>query len=166
MLFFFLVLVDLLDSPELIFLLFPVIRPFKSTTAMTIIVDLGQPLWIPCPAHGVSPGAVYTWTGEDDIEFNRSPSRGISPDGALYIMFVTEKDINLIKQLKGISCTMTGANTIYRSGPITLQKRQPGNNVLRDTWHWPAALAWLSSPEAVLLWVNNKNRDLWPGANF
>ena len=96
-------------------------------------VHLDQPQRIPCPAHGVSPGAVFTWTGRDYIVFERSASRGILPDGTLSIMFVTEKDINLIKQLKGISCTMTGANTIYRSGPITLQKRQPGNNVLHNT---------------------------------
>ena len=150
MLSFFLELVDLQGSPELLHLLFPDIRPFLDTTATTKIVDLGQPLRIPCPAHGASPGAVYTWTGADDIGFERSPSRGISPDGALFIMFVTETDVNLIAQLKGISCTMTGANTIYRSGPITLQKRQPGNNLLH-AWHWLAALAWFSSPEAVLL---------------
>ena len=95
-------------------------------------VHLGQPQRIPCPAHGVSPGAVFTWTGADNIGFERTLRIAILPDGTLFIMFVTEKDINLIKQLNGISCTMTGANTMYRSGPVTLEIL-PGNNVLRNT---------------------------------
>lgn len=44
-------------------------------------------------------------------------------------MFVTDEDINKIEQLKGIHCTITGANTIYQSGPVTLQKRQQGKEL-------------------------------------
>lgn len=45
-------------------------------------------------------------------------------------MFVTDEDINEIAQLKGIRCTITGANRIYQSGPVTLQKRQQGKELL------------------------------------
>ena len=48
----------------------------------------------------------------------------------MFIMFVTDEDISKTEELQGIKCTMTGANTIYRSGPITLKKRRPGNNLL------------------------------------
>ena len=99
---------------------------------ITMTVHLGQPQRIPCPAHGVSPGAVFTWTGADNIGFEITLRIAMLPDGTLFIMFVTEKDINLIKQLNGISCTMTGANTMYRSGPVTLEIL-PGNNVLHNT---------------------------------
>ena len=128
MLSFFLELVDLQDSPELSLLSFPDIRPFLSTAPRTITVDLGQPLQIPCPAHGASYGAVYTWSGGENIEFPRNPRRAISVTGELFIVFVTEDDIKLAERLKGISCTMTGANTIYKSGPITLSKRA-GNSL-------------------------------------
>ena len=128
-------LVNLQDSPELqvIPLLFPDIKPFESQAAETITVDLGQSLRIPCPAHGTSYGAVYTWSGDQNIDFPRNARRAISPVGELFIMFVTDDDINLVNQLKGISCTVTGANTIYNSGPITLRKRLPGNNLLYYT---------------------------------
>ena len=128
---------DLQDSPELSLLSFPDIRPFQSTAPQTIIVDLGQPLQIPCPPHGDSYGAVYTWSGGENIEFPRNDRRAISATGELFIMYVTEEDIKLAEQLKGISCTMTGANTIYKSGPITLQKRT-GNNLL----HYSIVLQW------------------------
>lgn len=130
MLSFFLEAVNLHDSPELILLLFPDIRPFLSTAARTETVDLGQSLRIPCPAHGASYGAVYTWSGAENIEFPRNSRRAISPDGELFIMFVTDEDITKTEQLKGISCTITGANAIYRSGPITLKKHQQGNDLL------------------------------------
>ena len=120
---------DLQDSPELSLLSFPDIRQFESTAPRTITVDLGEPLQIPCPAHGASYGAVYTWSGGENIKFPRNDRRAISATGELFIMFVTEDDIKLTEQLKGISCTMTGANTIFKSGPLTLKKRA-GNNLL------------------------------------
>ena len=52
------------------------------------------------------------------------------PTGELFIMFVTDDDVKLAEKLKGIRCTMTGGNAIFTSGPITLQKRQQGNNLL------------------------------------
>ena len=130
MLSFFLELVDIQGSSELILLLFPVIRDFLNKDAQTITVDVGQSLRIPCPAHRASYGAVYTWAGDENIEFSRNSRRAISPSGELFIMYVTEDDITRIQQLKGIRCIMTGANTIYDSGPITLVKS--GNNLL---WH-------------------------------
>ena len=125
-------LVNLQDSPELqvIPLLFPGTRPFVSQAAETITVDLGQSLKISCPAHGTSHGAVYTWSGDQNIEFARNARRAISPAGELFIMFVTDEDIDFITKVKGISCTMTGGNTIYRSGPKILRKRLPGNDLL------------------------------------
>ena len=123
-------MLKLQDSPELILVLFPDIRPFLSAAAKTEIIDLGNPIEISCPAHGASYGAVYTWSGAENIEFPRSSRRAISPTGELFIMFVTEEDITLTEQLKGISCTMTGGNAIYRSGAITLRKRQQGNDLL------------------------------------
>ena len=120
---------DLQDSPELSLLSFPDIRPFLSTAPRTITVDLGQPLQIPCPAHRASYGAVYTWSGGENIKFPRNDRRAISATGELFIMFITEDDIKLTEQLKGISCTMTGANIIFKSGPLTLKKRA-GNNLL------------------------------------
>ena len=125
--------------------LIPDIVAFQNKDAQTIQVDLGQSLRIPCPAHGASYGAVYTWSGDENIEFSRNPRRAISASGELFIMFVTEEDITRIQQLKGIRCTITGANTFYRSGPITLRKS--GNNLL-----WHNTLYWASSsPEAALL---------------
>lgn len=118
------------DSYKLIHLLFPGIGPFLSTADDPRTVNLGQPLQIPCPAHEPSHGAVYTWQGSENIEFSRNARRAISPGGELFIMFVTDEDINEINQLKGISCVITGANTIYRSGPVTLQKSQEGKELL------------------------------------
>ena len=124
-------LVNLQDSPELqvIPLLFPDIKPFLSQAAKIITVDLGQSLKISCPAHGTSHGAVYTWSGDQNIEFARNARRAILPAGELFIMFVTDDDIDFITQVKGISCTMLGANTLYKSGPRILKKRQPGNDL-------------------------------------
>ena len=93
-------------------------------------VDLGQSLRIPCPARGTSYGAVFSWYGTVNVEFKRNSRRAILPAGDMFIMFVTDEDISKTEELNGIKCTMTGANTIYRSGPITLKKRRPGNNLL------------------------------------
>ena len=118
------------DSPELIPLLFPAIKPFRSRAAQTLTVDLGQFLWIPCPEHGESYGAVYSWYGTVNVEFRRNSRRVILPTGDLVIIFVTDEDITKIEQLKGIRCTMAGADTVYQSGPIFLKKRLPGNDLL------------------------------------
>ena len=131
MLSFFLKLVDIQDSSELILLLFPDIRPFLSTAPQRITVDLGQSVRIPCPAHGASYGAVYSWSGDENLEFPINARRAISAAGELFIMYVTQEDITKIEQLKGISCTITGANTIYKSRRITLVKS--GNNLLHNT---------------------------------
>lgn len=133
------------------------IRPFLSTAARTETVDLGQSLRIPCPAHGASYGAVYTWSGAENIEFPRNSRRAISPDGELFIMFVTDEDITKTEQLKGISCTITGANAIYRSGPITLKKRQqdmidPGT---------PQSPAWRVTPGSAETAVEGRNKTLY-----
>ena len=45
-------------------------------------------------------------------------------------MYVTAKDIDDIDQLKGIACTITGANTYYQGGLVTLQARQQGKELL------------------------------------
>ena len=118
------------QAPGLIPLLLPDLRSFHSSDGQTLTVDLGQSLRIPCPAHGESYGATFSWKGTSHAHFKRNSRRAILPAGELFIMFVTDEDITTIENLKGIRCTMTGANTVYKSGPITLKKRRPGNDLL------------------------------------
>ena len=105
-------------------------RPFLNQAADTKTVDLGQPLQIPCPPHGYSPLAIYTWQSEKTEIFPKDAHIAITPDGELVIMYVTAKDIDDIDQLKGIACTITGANTYYQGGLVTLQARQQGKELL------------------------------------
>ena len=93
------------------------------------MVDLGEPLNIQCPPHEPNYGADYTWESTNRIQFKRDETRAISPDGTVFVMFVTQKDVDEIVGLKGIGCTIVGGNAIYRSGLITLRKRA-GNQSL------------------------------------
>ena len=43
-------------------------------------------------------------------------------NGDLFIMFVTQEDINEINEREGIRCTMSAANTFYSSNALTLRK--------------------------------------------
>jgi len=86
-------------------------------------VNLGSPYTFACPPHQHSYGVSYTWEGENKIQFKRNDRRGISPtNGDLFIMFVTQEDIDEINGLQGIKCTMSAANTFFQSGALTLTK--------------------------------------------
>jgi len=101
---------------------------FTSNVNQTLIVDLGQSLRVPCPQHRPNYGASYSWAGSDLSPFKRDHHRSISPNGELFIMFVTQQDIDEIASLHGIRCTITGANIFYQSGPLMVKKRSPGKN--------------------------------------
>ena len=98
----------------------------EGKTDKTEIIDLGQPFSIKCPPHGPNYGAVYTWTNKDQLQFKRDPHRAISPEGELFIMYVTQKDVDEISDFGGINCKIDAANTFYNSGLVTLKKRTAG----------------------------------------
>jgi len=86
-------------------------------------VNLGSPFAFACPPHRPGYGVSFTWEGKGKIPFKRNERRAISPaTGDLFIMFVTQEDINEISELQGIRCTMSAANTFYMSGALTLRK--------------------------------------------
>ena len=86
-------------------------------------VNLGQPFSLPCPAHTPGFGIVYKWESRDrENVFDRSPSRGITEDGTLYIMFMTADDIKQIEDYKGIKCVISAANVFYSSGVFEVRK--------------------------------------------
>lgn len=90
------------------------------------VIDLGQPFSVRCPQHEPNYGASYSWENPVAIPFKRDPHCAISPNGELFIMYVTQMDVDEIAELKGIGCTVSAANTYYRSELFTLKKRTPG----------------------------------------
>lgn len=96
---------------------------FASKVNETLTIDLGQSLRVQCPQHAPNYGASYSWESKNGTPFKRDHHRVISPDGELFIMYVTQKDVDEIASLEGIGCTITGGDTIYRSGLLTLKKR-------------------------------------------
>lgn len=113
------------------FLVFVVVGDFTDKADVEKVVDLGSPFSYACPAHLPSYGASIVWEGNNNIQFKRSDTRAIVPStGDLFILYVTEKDIDDINGLGGISCTMYAANTFYSSGSLTLRKRTPGKKCL------------------------------------
>ncbi|XP_068759668.1 fibronectin type III domain-containing protein-like [Montipora capricornis] len=98
---------------------------FNDELPITREVRIGRPFEFDCPPHGPSSGVSFTWTSaskkELNIPFPRSERVAIDPsNGTLHIMYVTPEDITRIRDLGGIQCTMSGANTIYSSGALTL----------------------------------------------
>ena len=91
-----------------------------------IIHQLGQSFSYSCPPHGPNYGASYHWLSRDGTAFKRDAHRAITPDGQLFIMYVTQRDINEITSLKGIACTIIGANQVYFAGSLMLEKRTAG----------------------------------------
>ena len=90
-------------------------------------VTLGRTQTFKCPAHFPSNLVVYSWTGKDiKIQLQMNERRAIKPNGDLVFLFVTMEDVNDIKGLGGIQCTMLAANTFYSSGALTLTV-PPGN---------------------------------------
>ena len=104
--------------------LFSVVGEFIDTSSSTRQVDLGSPQSFPCPAHQPSYGVSFTWIGKDQIQFKRNDRRGIAPNGDLFIMYVLPEDVLEINGLEGIKCTMSGANTFYSGGSLTLTTPQ------------------------------------------
>ena len=98
---------------------------FDSEDAFTKTANLGQPFDVNCPAHGPSFGVSFAWTSKDttlNVPFPRSDRVAINPvTGSMHIMYVTPEDIKKIEEFQGIRCSISGANTFYRSGPLTLQ---------------------------------------------
>ena len=87
-------------------------------------VKLGEPLNVDCPPHGPSFGVTFTWTSKKarSIQFPISNRVAINPStGNLHIMYVTQEDVSTLTDLEGIRCTISGANTFYTSGTLTLQ---------------------------------------------
>ncbi|XP_068714977.1 fibronectin type III domain-containing protein-like [Montipora foliosa] len=98
---------------------------FNDELAITRQVQLGRPFEFDCPPHGPSSLVSFTWKSaskkELNIQFPRSERVAIDPsNGALHIIYVTPEDITHIKDLGGIQCTMSGANTFFSSGALTL----------------------------------------------
>ena len=66
----------------------------------------------------------------DQHTFARNERRSISSNGTLFIMYLTQEDIDEIQRYKGIRCTISGANSFQRSGTLRLEKTdkdQQGN---------------------------------------
>ncbi|XP_068715039.1 fibronectin type III domain-containing protein-like isoform X4 [Montipora foliosa] len=102
---------------------------FNDELPIYVLVNLGQPFDFDCPPHGPSSGVSFTWTSASKkkfkIPFARSERVAIDPsNGALHIMYITPEDIARISDLGGIQCTMSGANTFYSSGALTLKPLQ------------------------------------------
>ena len=96
-------------------------------------VNLGEPFSYDCPPHGHSYGVVYSWGNSDGSAhhtFARNERRSISSNGTLFIMHLTQEDIDEIDSYKGIRCIISGANSFQRSGTLRLgkiDKDQTGN---------------------------------------
>ena len=105
---------------------FTVVGEFIDDTAdWSQQVTLGTSVTFKCPAHHPSNFVDYFWTGKDiKIQLQMNERRAIKPNGDLVILFVTLEDVNDIKGLGGIQCTMTAANTFYSSGALTLTTPQ------------------------------------------
>ena len=89
-------------------------------------VDLGQSFKFRCPRHTSWFGAVFDWIHNRwNTRFSRDERRGISPDGTLFITYVTQKDIDEIKDTQGIRCRMTGGDSFQISGTLKLEKNNP-----------------------------------------
>lgn len=88
-------------------------------------VDLGQSFQFRCPQHTAEFGASYSWSKKWGNQFLRNERRGISPDGTLFITYVTQEDIDDIDESQGIKCRMTAGNSYQDSGTLKLEKNNP-----------------------------------------
>ena len=88
--------------------------------------DLGQSFQFRCPQHTAGFGAFFSWfQNKYDARFLRDERRGISPNGTLFITYVTQKDINDIDKSQGIKCRLTMGNSYQNSGTLKLEKKTP-----------------------------------------
>lgn len=89
-------------------------------------VDLGQSFKFRCPKHTEGFGAYFSWSHNKwDTHFLRNERRGISPDGTLFITYVTQEDIDDISESQGIRCRMRAGNSYQNSGTLKLEKNNP-----------------------------------------
>ena len=88
-------------------------------------VDLGQSFQFRCPQHTAGFGARYSWLKRWGNQLLRNERRGISPDGTLFITYVTQGDIDDIDESQGIKCRMTAGNSYQDSGTLKLEKNDP-----------------------------------------
>ena len=101
-----------------------VVGKFTSSRGVVEKIDLGQPFSFKCPAHTPSYGAAFSWVGSlRRIEFSRNKRRAISPNGGLYISYVTKEDIDEINNKRGIRCELRGANTFQESETLKLEMK-------------------------------------------
>lgn len=114
--------------------LFSVVGDFINATNVIVKVNLGEPFSYECPPRKHSYGVVYSWGNSDGSAhhtFARNERRSISSNGTLFIMYLTQDDIDEIASYKGIRCIISGANSFRRSGTLRLEKidkDQKGNN--------------------------------------
>ena len=91
----------------------------------TAKVDLGQPFRFQCPKHSAGFGNTYIWAEPStNIHLSRNIRRGISPDGTLFIAYVTQKDIDEINY-RGIRCQIRAGHSLDYSGTLFLEKKNP-----------------------------------------
>lgn len=115
------------------FSFFLVVGAFIDEKSVVLKVNLGDPFSYDCPRHKHSYGVVYSWGNVDGSAhhtFARNERRSISSNGTLFIMYLTQDDIDEIDSYKGIKCIMSGANSFQRSGTLRLEKidkHQNGN---------------------------------------
>ena len=88
-------------------------------------VDLGQSFQFRCPQHTEGFGATYSWLRKWGNQFSRDKRRGISPDGTLFITYVTQEDVDDIDESQGIKCRMSAGNSYQNSGTLKLEKNNP-----------------------------------------
>ena len=89
-------------------------------------VDLGQSFQFRCPQHTEGFGVFFNWFQKKwDTHLSRNERRGISPDGTLFITYITQEDIDDINESQGIKCRMTAGNSYQDSGTLKLEKNNP-----------------------------------------
>ena len=120
---------------KFIIFLFPytVVGEFNDTESKQVeqSVDLGEEFSYACPQHAPSYGVSYSWVGKSagsDIQFKRNERRAITQTGHLFIMFVTEDDLNELKENEnqGIRCQISAAKRFDTSSLLKLTEKNPG----------------------------------------
>ncbi|XP_068758738.1 fibronectin type III domain-containing protein-like isoform X1 [Montipora capricornis] len=131
---------------------------FIDKTDVVQKVNLGQSFSFLCPDHKPSYGVTYSWVGKQHIQFPRNKRRGISPDGGLYITYVTQDDINEIADTGGIKCKISGANSFQESGTLRLVKSDEQQTD-------PGTPSWAVKPNDVEVAVEGKSKTMYCLAN-
>ncbi|XP_020621934.1 hemicentin-1-like isoform X3 [Orbicella faveolata] len=133
---------------------------FINPTSVVKNVNLGDPFSYDCPPHEYSYGVVYSWgnvDGDAHHTFARNERRSISSNGTLFIMYLTQEDIDEIKRYKGIRCTISGANSFQRSGTLKLEKIDKDQ---KDSENSTLPI-WFVTPSAQETAVQGRNKTLF-----